>query len=227
MPAVGQLIDLGLVDGNYWNAGHVDQIEAAINAGQPAGMVIMTVAAAAPTGWLLLAGQVVASAQTLYPSLWAVAPLVWKSGATLTLPNMASSFPIGQAGAIGTIGGANTTTIATANLPVHHHAISGYTSDAVDHTWGGSGQHVHNTYNGAGGATQLVAAGGAGFPVTNALIPLTGGSYKTIDAGTMATSIDLGHHQHDLTGNTSDVGSGTAMVTVPAYVTFNFLIRAY
>jgi len=213
------LIDLGLVDGNYWNASHVDALEKAINDGQPAGMVIMTVAAAAPTGWLLLNGQVVPNAQTLYPSLWAAIPSSFKSGSTMTLPNMASRFPIGQSGTIAAVGGTNSHTIAAGELPAHSHPVNIKSGDQIGGSDGGSGAHNHAP-NGGGSFVSSLPGTGGGF------VPLAAGTNSAYVANN-ATSPDFGVHAHQLTGNTDPVGSGTAIDTTPAYLTFNFLIRAY
>jgi len=216
-------IDLGLIDGNYWNAAHVDMVEAAINESSPAGEVVMTIAATAPTGWLMLNGQVVPNAQSLFPDLWAVAPLAWKSGASLTLPNAAQRFPIG--GPVGTVGGSSSRTIAAANLPVHTHTYSGTSTDAVDHVHGGSGAHNHATLGGLPANVQLVSTGDP-FPGTSpAGINATGSGYMVLPATPTGPSGQL--HQHDYSGTTSPVGSGTAVDVTPAWIAFNFMIRSY
>jgi len=216
-------IDLGLIDGNYWNAGHVDAVEAAINESSPAGEVVMTVAAVAPTGWLMLNGQVVPNAQTLYPDLWAVAPAAWKSGVQLTLPNAATRFPIGG-GTVGSVGGSSSKTISAANLPVHKHTISGTTTDAVDHVHGGNGAHNHGALGGFPGDVKLLATGGptSGSP---AGISATGSGYIILPDHSTGPSGQA--HQHDYSGNTGNVGSGTPLDATPAWIAFNFMIRCY
>jgi hypothetical protein len=92
----------------------------------PAGTITATIRSTADAGYLLLNGATVASADTLYPSLWAVLPSSWKSGTSLVLPNMANKL-IGGAGAItlGALGGDNT--ILEANLPSHAHTLASHT----------------------------------------------------------------------------------------------------
>lgn len=216
-------IDLGLVDTNYWNADHVNQLEAAINESSNAGDVKMSIATVADPGWLMLNGQVVPSAQVLYPQLWAKAPATWKSGTALTLPNMAQRFPMG--GVPAAVGGANARTIAAANLPVHTHTFGGYTSDGVDHVYGGNGAHNHNTIGGLPANVKLVSTGDP-FPGTApAGLSPDGSGYMVLPATSTGASGQL--HQHDYSGTTSPVGSGTALDVTPAYVTFNFMIRAF
>ena len=96
----------------------------------------------AEAGWLLLNGAAIASASSLYPSLWAVAPASWKSGATLTLPDMDDKITQGPASGssagIGSTNGSNTVTLSTAHLPAHSHAVNNH-----DHTI----NHDHGSVN--------------------------------------------------------------------------------
>ena len=91
----------------------------------PAGTIAATIKSSADTGWLLLDGSTVTGAQSTYPALWAVAPTAWKSGSNLVLPSMANKMLFGQSTtALGASGGANSKTIAQANLPTHQHTIN-------------------------------------------------------------------------------------------------------
>jgi microcystin-dependent protein len=216
------LIDLGLVDGNYWNASHVDAIEAAINSSSPAGMVVMSIAAAAPSGWLLLAGQVVTNAQTLYPALWAVAPAAWKSGASLNLPNATTRFPIGQDAthAIGAVGGSSTRTLTQGNLPPHTHNF-GSSTGMVGIDPGTSQQYAHNHV--VVGAGSIVADGAPGG-YANAQLPLGGSSYSLKQLGS-----SVADHKHTIPTGPTDNGPGTSdpISAEPAWIAVTFMIRAY
>jgi hypothetical protein len=98
----------------------------------PAGTITATIRDTADTGYLLLNGAAVTTADSLYPSLWAVAPTSWKSGTTLNLPNTANKL-LGGAGTItlGALGGDNT--ILEANLPSHAHTLASHTH-TLSHT---------------------------------------------------------------------------------------------
>jgi microcystin-dependent protein len=90
----------------------------------PAGTIAATIKSTADTGWLLLNGASITTADSLYPALWAIAPTSWKSGTTLNLPTMADKMLEGQSTtALGASGGSNTVTIASGNLPTHVHSI--------------------------------------------------------------------------------------------------------
>lgn len=67
----------------------------------PAGSIISTIAAAAPTGFLLLDGSTVSGGQTIYPNLWAVIPAGWKSGANIALPDARGRTVIGAGSGAG------------------------------------------------------------------------------------------------------------------------------
>lgn len=233
------LLELGLIDGNYFNSDHVNLIEAAINTSSYAGDVKMSISTTADPGWLMLNGQVVANAQSLYPSLWIKADVTWKSGASLNLPNMAQRFPMGG-GTVATIGGANTKTIAAANLPAHAHDLAhdhpsaSFTADtggAIDPTYRNTWTHKHGTSD---SATAFVTDGAPdGYP--GAGINATGSGYvKRAFTGIEAAPAG---HLHPIAGNVdipgfagstgNGPGASTALDVTPAFITFNFMIRAF
>lgn len=232
------LIELGLIDTNYFGAAHVDTIEAAINTSSYAGDVKMSISTTADLGWLMLNGQVVANAQSLYPSLWAKADATWKSGASLNLPNMAQRFPMG--GSVGTIGGANAKTIAAANLPAHQHDLAhdhpsaSFTTDsndAIEPTYRTTWSHKH----GPGESATAFVTDGSGDGHPGAGISATGSGYvkrsftglEAAPAGHIHVvngSVDI----PPIAGNTGNgPGTSTALDVTPAYITFNFMIRAF
>jgi hypothetical protein len=58
----------------------------AASALMPAGAIVETLWTTDPLGYLLLDGRTITNGQTLFPALWAVAPIGWKSGSDLVLP---------------------------------------------------------------------------------------------------------------------------------------------
>lgn len=94
----------------------------------PAGTISATISSTAPSGWLFLEGQAIANADSTYPSLWAAAPASWKASTTLNLPDWRGYYMASYKAAsplFGTLGAtvAGATTIGSANLPTHTHAI--------------------------------------------------------------------------------------------------------
>lgn len=109
----------------------------------PAGTIAATIKSSADTGWLLLDGSTVASADSTYPALWAVVPVSWQSGTSLVLPDMSDKMLFGQSTtSLGASGGANSKTIASANLPTHFHTLSSHTHTMNDHVHSLS-SHTH------------------------------------------------------------------------------------
>lgn len=206
----------------------------------PAGTVVATVSTSADTGWLLLNGQTVASADTTYPALWAVAPASWKSGTSLVLPNAANRAVFGQGStALGGTGGSNTVTIASGNLPVHTHTIdhnhpstsATVTDPSHNHVVPGavnnfvfqSGSYSSNNYlagfsanndgiiDGLGAGAQ----GGASLYFGSAV----NGSYTGI-----SVSVDL----PNFTGSSGNGGFANSALTVTnAHLALNFQIKAH
>jgi hypothetical protein len=142
----------------------------------PAGTIRAGINSAADAGWLLF-NQTVASAQTLYPALWAVAPAAWKSGASLVLPNTTDT-DLGGAGAIvlGATGGANSKVIGSNNLPTHTHPVT-VTETAHSHPLGG-----YVLLSNTGGNSSITPTGGVGSAVFN------GGSITIPNATSTATT---------------------------------------
>lgn len=59
---------------------------AAASALLPAGAIVETLWTTDPLGFLLLDGRTIVGGEFLFPALWAVAPVGWKSGSDLVLP---------------------------------------------------------------------------------------------------------------------------------------------
>ena len=196
---------------------------AVVNKLVPAGTITATIRSTADTGYLLLNGATVTSAQSTYPALWAVVPSSWQSGSSLVLPNMANKMLFGQTTTtLGATGGANTKTIASANLPTHTHTAGAHTH-SIDHDHGtitsasGGAAHTHSfsATTGSNGShthtiddrTDTLASGTSGEPMR---------SNNSGDAGTQPTTSN-GAHTHTLSGTTgSQTASHTHSIVVPA-----------
>ncbi|WP_420769391.1 phage baseplate protein [Klebsiella pneumoniae] len=110
-----------------------------------------------------------------------------------------------------TTGGADTVTIAKGNLPAQALSVSG-TAASVDlgtKTTNSQGAHSHgwgSSMQKQGGSDQAVGSnGGTNFGTTS-------------EAGDHTHSVELGSHGHNVSGNTENMGSGTALNITNSYV---------
>ncbi|HCQ8315609.1 TPA: hypothetical protein OMD88_001829 [Klebsiella pneumoniae] len=110
-----------------------------------------------------------------------------------------------------TTGGADTVTIAKGNLPAQALSVSG-TAASVDlgtKTTNSKGAHSHgwgSSMQKQGGSDQAVGSnGGTNFGTTS-------------EAGDHTHSVELGSHGHNVSGNTENMGSGTALNITNSYV---------
>lgn len=117
----------------------------------PVGMIVDYVGTTAPAGWAVMDGSTITGGQTLYPSLWAVLPSAFKSGANIVLPDTRGRVAVGRNPSdadfdnVGDTGGAKTVTLSTAEMPSHGHTL-------------GPGQSFGMSFGGNAGAfTTLIA----------------------------------------------------------------------
>jgi len=166
----------------------------------PAGTVVATIRSSADSGYLLLDGTPVTSANTLYPALWDIAPAAWKSGTTLTLPDVSNKMLFGSGTtSLGATGGDASRTLGTANLPPHTHSIdhghgddfaltdSNHSHDFA-HTHSVSvsgGDHEHGTDPPTDGFVTQDNAG------TNGAVQTGAGGFYAYNQATTANSGDL------------------------------------
>lgn len=90
----------------------------------PSGTISATIAASAPTGWLLLNGGTIVGGSATYPGLWAVAPAAWKVGADLVLPDWRGRAIIGAGAGAGLTNRVLNSTGGSENLQQHDHDIT-------------------------------------------------------------------------------------------------------
>lgn len=202
----------------------------------PAGTVSQYLGSTAPTGWLFH-NQAVGSCDTNYPTLWAKAPTSWKSGTTLNIPNLADVVLMQQGTtALGASGGANSRTIAEANLPSHAHTSGSLAPSGHSIT---PGNHTHNITDPGHAHIQSVVANATGGLNTRADFTTdttTGGIFTQtgiatadnttgISVNSASATVTIGNHS--MSGSTGSIGSGTALDTTPKHLGVNIMIKAH
>lgn len=202
----------------------------ALSIAAPAGLVAMTFASTAPSGWLLCQGQTIANADSTYPDLWAAAPSGWKSGTSLTLPNMKGRFPVGfdssvsTWNSIGGTGGDITKSLSVTHIPAHTHTGPAHThSIAHNHasvtSGSGGAAHTHSfSATTASSGTHshayrdrinTTASGSSGYPMR---------SNNSGTDSTDRTTESAGSHTHTVSGTSgSTTASHTHSVDLPNY----------
>jgi microcystin-dependent protein len=164
----------------------------------PFGAIIMWNGSAIPAGWALCDGG-------SYPKM--------DGTGSVSTPNLTDRFIVGAGNSytIATIGGENTHTLTTAEMPSHSHTI------AIDN----AGLHDHTAYIDAG-------TGGTGISGTsgNMWSDADGSSYQRTDDpaynGTLPTD-KQGEHTHAASiGNT---GSGLAFENRPLYFALAYIMK--
>lgn len=171
-----------------------------------AGDIEMTLADAAPYGWALMQGQLLANAAAAYPALWANAGLSLRSGASLRIPDMRGRAPIGAGLGIGltlrNLGdalGTETVVLTAAQLAAHsHNGTTGGADRSLNHTH--NFRHGHNSGTApAGSGVEIEVHNDGGTlhetsTVYNRSDPSTGPSLSHLHAFTTAAAgSDQGH----------------------------------
>lgn len=184
------------------------------NALVPVGSIVATARTTAPAGWLMCDGTAFSSAT--YPSLYAVLNNV------ATTPDMRGRFPLGDSSALTLLAAGGSTSITTANMPVHTHSQSPHNHDQVSHGHT-IDPHTHTnqatfigtaTSHAHGNTTDYVAAGTNGASTTPTIA-----SVSTTSLGAnQATPLNVAN-----TAVNGDAGSGTAYYQ--PHVVVNFIIK--
>ena len=172
----------------------------------PAGIILMTGATSAPTGWLFCNGSVVS--QTTYANLYAAVGSSFNTGGegagNFRLPNFQRKTPVGAGGtgsatlgnSVGNSGGAESVTLTTANLPSAATTVSA-----------GSHKHDFTVTTTPIGSGQM----GYNFSVDNRLVA------ALIDTAYQSSA---GTHTHTISGATD-----TPVNNIQPSLVVNYIIK--
>lgn len=209
------LDDMGATSGQalVWNG--TSWAPAAV-AGVPTGAIFWTGAAAAPSGYILGEGQSLLRAGT-YAALFAEYGTIHGAvdGTHFNVPDLKERVIVHKhsSGLFATLGakvGAQTHALSTGELAVHAHGDGTLTAATHNH---GGGNHTHSQH-----ASTVYYVGGHGF----------GGSADwDVVPGTQTegSGVIIGSEAPDVTGSTSNAGSGTAHNNVQQSIVLNGIIK--
>ena len=98
----------------------------------PVGTIIQYAGDAAPSGWLMCDGRVLA-ADTIYDDLRAVIGTKYGGGTENRLPDLRAKFPLGKGGTknLGDSGGEEAVTLDATQLPSHRHTFYGSSEGTI------------------------------------------------------------------------------------------------
>jgi len=201
----------------------------------PAGTISATVSATEADGWKFM-GQTLTNAETLYPSLFTVAPAGWRTGTApnrnLVLPSITDK-TLFQAGTttLGSSGGSNTVTIASGNLPTHVHSIDPPSTtvsvtvndNTVDRVTRLTSEVANGYATGIspGSTGTGLLAGSAGYGVSNTTFGMSV-SHETEHTHTASGSVDIAAF------NSANGGfANTALTITNAHLAVNYQIKAH
>lgn len=183
-----------------------------------AGDIEMTMAAAAPYGWLLCQGQVLANAAANYPALWAAASPAYRAGSSLRLPDLRGRAPIGAGEGpsltlrnLGDLLGAEGVILTENQLAAHDHAGETANPD----------RSLNHRHTSAFGTEEGSALGGSGVTFYT-----TGGFDKDTSLVTSPSSPSAGsnlNHHHTFT--TDSAGANEAHPNVQPSAVVNFKVK--
>lgn len=212
----------------------------------PVGIVADYVGTTAPSGWLMCYGQAIS--RVTYAGLFAIIGTAYGSGDTVTTFNLPDCRGRGRVGkdnmggstagrltsagsgiagtTLGAVGGTESKTLTTTELPAHTHTYSGTTSFVSNdhtHTFGGSGSTgTFLTSSSLNKSTSGSASGGAARLDNNTSLSTNSGSNTVTISGT--TSGISANHTHTYSGTTSSAGTGSAFGIMNPSIVFNVII---
>jgi microcystin-dependent protein len=217
----------------------------------PAGVVLPYAGTTAPTGWVLCDGSAIDRNQ--YQRLFNAISTTYGNGngsSTFNLPDLRGRTPAGKddmggaaanrlstvvAGAtLGAVGGAETHTLSTPQLPVHAHGQqgafnTGNQSSDHSHNFGTGGQsvlHAHSYNVPINGSRVQGGNDNGAFYDQNSTGSTTGINNADHSHGGTTAGMNSSHfHGITLSGNTTDTGNNNSHNNTQPTIILNYIIK--
>ena len=200
----------------------------------PCGAIVNFAGSTPPTGWLICDGRELPILE--YSNLFDIIGYTYgnDSSGYFCLPDLSERIPVGKTGstALGAIGGNNSVTLTTNQLPSHTHTGTIDSNGAHSHTGTTDLNGLHSHTNNSSDTLGLITANGnntANSVDTSTSEPnlYTSPQALTInEAGSHThgfTTSSSGSHSHGITiGNT---GSGQSINIRNPYIVLNYIIK--
>lgn len=207
----------------------------------PAGMMTMTAASTAPSGWMLCNGSAIS--RTTYADLFTAIGTTYGVGdgsTTFNIPDLRSRVPVGahsghtEFDTLGETGGVKevTLTAAQSGLPAHNHSASAG-NDNVDHSHSGStgtvsSDHAHGfsftetTDSTGDGAARYDSSGAAAQGTQN----YGTGGINANHTHAFGTGGRSAFHQHAITVDSiAAANASQAHTNLQPYIVVNYIIK--
>ena len=181
----------------------------------PLGTIVQTALPAAPTGWLLCQGQAIS--RVTYSLLFSAVGTLYGVGdgtSTFLLPDLRGRVPVGQASSgifanLSATGGAETVTLATAQMPSHTHIQNSH-----NHTQNSHRHSITSIYDDAN--------------YNQGTIPNNGQQSIPFDSGTIVRYQYTDYTtatNNAFTATNQNTGGGEAHNNLQPYIVLNYMIK--
>jgi len=191
----------------------------------PVGSIMMYAGSSAPTGWLLCNG--VSYLQTSYPRLYMLIGTTYGgSGSSFNVPDIRGRIPMGVGQGLGLtnyvlsqLGGVESVTLDTTQIPGHTHGVSGNTGSAATGISADMPEHAHNYDMATGNNIGGVPVGAPSYE-GNSTVATSG-----VNVGPIAISFSDPEHSHSISLTSASTGGGQSHTNIQPYLALNYIIK--